>query len=118
MLDASAALAYLQGEPGGEVVAPRLSEAVMGTANLAEVLARMPGRAEATLAEAILLGSGVTMEVVTAADARAAASLHAERPHLSLGDRLCLALARRLSGEALTADRVWGDGDGVVQIRP
>lgn len=42
---------------------------------------------------------------------------------LSLGDRFCLALARRMGAPALTADRPWSAvgaavGVKVVQIRP
>jgi PIN domain nuclease of toxin-antitoxin system len=117
VLDASAALAFITGEPGAEVVEPRLRGALLGTANLSEVLARMPGRAEASLAESLLVASGVVMEPVNTADARTAAAMRAERPHLSLGDRLCLALADRTGSDVLTADRAWGSESGVVQIR-
>jgi PIN domain nuclease of toxin-antitoxin system len=117
VLDASAALAFVMGEPGAEVVEPRLRGALLGTANLSEVLARMPGRAEASLAESLLVASGVVIEPVSIADARAAAAMWAERPRLSLSDRLCLALAARLDSDVLTADRAWGTDSGVVQIR-
>ena len=117
VLDASAALAFIMGEPGAEVVEPRLRGALLGTANLSEVLARMPGRAEASLAESLLVASGVVIEPVCIADARTGAAMRAERPHLSLGDRLCLALADRVKSEVLTADRAWGTGPGIVQIR-
>ena len=36
---------------------------------------------------------------------------------LSLGDRLCLALAERLDTDVLTADTSWGTDDRVRQIR-
>jgi PIN domain nuclease of toxin-antitoxin system len=36
---------------------------------------------------------------------------------LSLADRLCLALAERLSAEVLTADRAWGRAGRIRQIR-
>ena len=40
VLDASALLAVLLREPGGEPIKPRLPEALMSAANLAEVLSR------------------------------------------------------------------------------
>jgi PIN domain nuclease of toxin-antitoxin system len=36
---------------------------------------------------------------------------------LSLGDRLCLALAQRLDADVLTADRAWGEEGLIRQIR-
>lgn len=118
VLDASAVLAYLQGEPGADTVGEHLAGSRLGAANLSEVLARMDGQVEARVAEALLLARGVVIEPVIVDDARGAAMLRAARPHLSLGDRLCLALADRLSAVALTADRAWGSSDGVLQVRP
>jgi ribonuclease VapC len=40
-------------------------------------------------------------------DARLAASFYRHRSGLSLGDRVCLALARSLSAPPMTADRSW-----------
>jgi len=117
VLDASAALAYLQGERGAEIVERHLGSAVIGAANLAEVLGRMSGPAEAGLAESLLVAQGVSVEPVTRDDARLAARMRADRAGLSLGDRLCLALASRRGEDALTADPAWGTGPGIVQIR-
>lgn len=36
---------------------------------------------------------------------------------LSLGDRLCLALGKRLGATVLTADKAWGEGKGIEQVR-
>ena len=118
VLDASAVLAYLQGEPGADVVEQRLPGARLGTANLCEVLSRMGAGVEARVAEALLVARGVTFEPVTGEDARIAAAMRSARPDLSLGDRLCLALAERLGALAVTADRSWGSGERVVQVRP
>jgi len=41
----------------------------------------------------------------------------ASRLGLSLADRLCLALGERLDAEVLTADRSWGSGGRIQQIR-
>jgi PIN domain nuclease of toxin-antitoxin system len=115
VLDASAVLAFLQGEPGAEVVSERLDGAVIGAANWSEVRTRLGGELEGSLADAILVARGVRVEPLTKEDADRAALL-TDRS-LSLGDRLCLALGRRLGEEVLTADRAWGSGEGIVQIR-
>ena len=118
VLDASAVLAYLQDEPGATAVVEHLDHGVLGAANLSEVLARFNGEAEASLVDALLAAKGVRIEPVLQVDARVAARMRHEHPHLSLGDRLCLALAARLDADVVTADRAWGSGGRVVQIRP
>jgi len=117
VLDASAALAFLQGEPGEEAVRDHLPDSVIGSANLAEVLGKVGGALEGRLAEAILVSSGVRVEPVVVEDARLSARMRTSIPGLSLGARLCLALAERLDDVALTADRAWGRSDRVRQIR-
>jgi ribonuclease VapC len=117
VLDASAALAFLQGEKGAEVVSRYLNDSVIGAANLAEVLTRLDGAVERSLAEAILVGSGVRSEAVSADDARRSADIKDSAPGLSLGDRLCLALADRRDDVVLTADQAWGKSDRILQIR-
>ena len=117
VLDASAALAFLQGEKGADVVEQHLSASVIGAANLAEVLTRLGAPVERSLAEAILVTSGVRTEPVSLDDARRCALISDARADLSLGDRLCLALAERLGDVALTADRAWGSSDRIAQIR-
>lgn len=117
VLDASAALAFLLGEPGADVVKEHLSDGVIGAANLCEVLSRFDSVTEAGLAVSLLETWGVRIEPVTRADASQAAALKRSLPHLSLGDRLCLALSERLDVPVLTADRAWGDEGRVRQIR-
>ena len=117
VLDASAVLAFLQGEPGADVVREHLAGSVIGSANLAEVLTKLDGPVERSLAEAILVSSGVRTEPVSADDARRSAEIEDSSSALSLGDRLCLALADRLADVALTADRAWGNSDRIRQIR-
>lgn len=53
VLDASTALAFSQNEQGADVVREHLEGAVLGAANLAEVLSRLGGPVERSLAEAI-----------------------------------------------------------------
>ena len=118
VLDASALLAYLGNEAGAEVVAGAISEgATISTVNLAEALSTLatrgadPAAVVAKLIDRGLLDGAITVEPFTAADATEAARLGplTRSAGLSLADRACLALARRLSREALTADRAWLD---------
>jgi ribonuclease VapC len=116
VLDASALLAHLRDEPGAEVAAEAIaSGAVISTVNLAEVFSRVADRGgdaaqlAAELTQSGLLDGAITVEPFTTADAIEAARLRplTRDAGLSLGDRACLALARRLDAPALTADIDW-----------
>lgn len=119
VLDASAVLAFLQGEQGADAVEDALvAGASCGAANWSEVAQRVRGSdRDWTLARALLESYGVTVEPVTIEDAEWAAARWRRPEGLSLGDRLCLALGRRLATEVFTADRAWGEAEGVRQIR-
>lgn len=110
VLDASALLAGLLKEPGAERVAAALDASVMSAVNLAEVAAGLVrnGAGEREVRSAL---RAVAMTIVPADEelAIAAALLRSvtDPSGLSLGDRFCLALARRLGAPALTADRTW-----------
>lgn len=121
VVDASALLALLQDEPGAEVVTRALSTGVMSVANLAEVLAKAVDRGLDLTRQHLLIASlGIRFEPVTNDDAFASAALRRlEEPDgrvLSLGDRLCLALAWRLDVPVLTADRAWNSVDHGVEV--
>ncbi|SHI62733.1 PIN domain nuclease, a component of toxin-antitoxin system (PIN domain) [Tessaracoccus bendigoensis DSM 12906] len=118
VLDASAVLALLQGEPGAPRVEEALEEGVIGAANWSEVSQKVLSRgADWGQARELLLSYGLRVEPVTEADAELAASLWRPGAGLSLGDRLCLALGRRLGCSTLTADRAWGSTARVEQLR-
>jgi ribonuclease VapC len=111
-LDASALLALLLDEPGGEKVTAALDGGLLCTANLAEVVSHYAklGASRRDI-EAMLQPLPVTVVPVDAALSYEAAML---RPltlpgGLSLGDRYCLALARREGLPAVTAERRWPD---------
>jgi len=111
VLDASALLAVLYGEPGTDQLSPQLlSAATSSTVNLAEVQSRLvsqgidPGDAwEATLSPIR------EATVFTSEHAKIAGNLVAQTSPLglSLGDRACLALAIALRVPVYTADRAW-----------
>ncbi|WP_419947486.1 type II toxin-antitoxin system VapC family toxin [Candidatus Palauibacter sp.] len=125
VLDASAVLAALLNEPGAVRVERALKRgAAMSSVNVAEVAARLSqdGLPSVTVASVV---RGLGIEIIPF-DRQAALLSGAYRPQtqrhgLGLGDRACLATARRLGLPALTADRSWTDleidGVKVVQIR-
>jgi ribonuclease VapC len=119
VFDASALLAYLQGEAGSdEVEAGLQGEAACGAANWSEIAQKLRAHGrDWPLSRALLLASGLRVEAVTRDDAERAAQLWRAGSGLSLGDRLCLALAERLDAEAWTADQAWGSAGRVRQIR-
>ncbi len=119
VLDASALLALVQGEPGGAEVEARLRGSRISAVNLSEVLAK-------GLERGVGLDDGLErlealrlrVEPFDAALAAAAAALRPATRHagLSLGDRACLALAGRLGLPALTAEGAWRGLDVGVRI--
>ncbi len=116
VLDASALLAYLQGEPGGDRVREAIGRgATVSAVNWAETLSKLadagedPDQAARRLLEAGPLLRAVVVHPFDEAQAREAARL---RPltrslGLSLGDRACLALGKSLGVPVLTADGSW-----------
>lgn len=114
VLDASALLVWLQGEPGADEV--RLEDAYMNSVNWSEVLqkANQRGVATASLREELEV-LGLRFGPFTVAEgARAAELWPATRPlGLSLADRACLATALVRDAVAVTADRAWSRVEGV-----
>jgi ribonuclease VapC len=98
---------------------------VIGTANLGEVLSKLadegqdPGRLADRLERRGLLGQALIPEPLTQEDAIRIGWL---RPRtrdagLSLSDRACLSVARRLGLPVLTMDRSWAELDVGVDVR-
>lgn len=111
VLDASALIAVLNGEPGGAYVEQAITKgAAISTVNLAEVVTRLVQRGldREAVDEAL---SETPLEVVPFDEDQAYRTgllQPATRPAgLSLGDRACLALAEQRGLPALTADRAW-----------
>ena len=125
LLDASAILAALYEEPGCNRVHEALrTGAAMSTVNVAEVSAHLRARDwRSGQVKDVFDDLGID---VLPFDRTTALLSGAYRPHtrhlgLGLGDRACLATARRARLPVLTADRVWERvklrGVNVVLIR-
>ncbi|MGL6075460.1 MAG: type II toxin-antitoxin system VapC family toxin [Fimbriiglobus sp.] len=119
VLDSSAFLALLLGEPGQEIVRPHLSKAVISSVNYAEVLRRatkLTGSVDTALYQ--VDRQRVPVVDFNAEQARVSATLVASTPPfgLSLSDRVCLSLAMVRKCPVLTADRAWGKLDLAISI--
>lgn len=110
VLDASALLALLLGEPGADKVKAALDGSLMSTVNVAEVVSHYAKLgADRRDIEAMLRPLPIRLIPLDAALSYDAGML---RPitlegGLSLGDRCCLALAKREGLPTLTAERRW-----------
>ena len=122
VLDASALLVLLKGEPGSDKVIDALKEgAAISAIYFSEVIARLN---ESIMTEEAIHEALDSLELdIVGFDTQNAYKagmlrLVTKRAGLSLGDRACLALAQQLNLPAITADRVW-EGlvpDVVVQV--
>ena len=110
VFDSSAILAVLLSEPGSDRVLPVLEGGCLSTVNLIEVHTRMISLgADPTRAWNRVLDFQCQICPLTETQARVAAELFtATRPYgLSLGDRVCLALAIERKAKVYTTDRIW-----------
>lgn len=114
VLDSSAIIALLKGEPGSEIVANHLSDAAISAVNVQEIAKKM---LEAGMPEAVVRQTLDELRLTVMPhgndDALQAASLFAATRKIGsgLGDRSCMALAIRLRAPALTTDRAWAKLD-------
>ena len=121
VLDASAVLVLVQGEPGSELVARSIPGALISAVNYAEVVGK--------LADAGMPGDQIALALsslglrVMPLDEHAATDVGLLRPAtrnrgLSLGDRACLALGVASGLPVLTSDRAWAEVDvgAVVEV--
>lgn len=119
VLDASAVMAVLLDEPGSTVVEEALDHAALGAVNLSEVAAALVKNGNSVV-QARALIAALGLETVPADHEMAldAGSLRqiTDRAGLSLADRFCLALGRRLSAPVLTADRAWATVAQIVDV--
>jgi len=112
VLDASALLAMVQDEPGGDRVAAMLLDSrktvLVSTLNWSETFDRLlrAGVPEDTV-ELLLSRIGAQTVDFDPEQAKIAAKLRLTSPALSLADRACLALAITRKATAWTTDKIW-----------
>lgn len=110
VLDASALLAYLHGEPGDARVREAIDAAGICAVNWSEVIQKaLAAQVDVRGMREDLTQLGLTILAYTPVQAELAGRLWSDTRELglSLADRACLALALDASVPVLTADRVW-----------
>lgn len=121
VLDASAVLALLYREPGESKVSEYIQrvDTAISMVNLAEVLSKqqevgIPAEGALSLFELL----GIEIFKFDREDSLQTAKLRNQTKAygLSLGDRACLALGRRLNRTVLTADQIWSKLNVGVEI--
>lgn len=120
VLDSSAIIAFLQREPGAEVVAKVITRSIVSTVNAAEIVAKLIQFGltanEAVDAMKALPVRKIPFDLNQALTAGAMWN-RGKNLGLSLGDRACLALAEAMKLPALTSDRRWIDFNANIEIR-
>ena len=122
VMDASALLALMQGERGGNVVNDLITEheCVASIVNIVEV---GTGLVDKGLAPVHLARTLKELDVQTIdfdlEQALVCASLRVttRQAGLSLGDRACLALAQLMKGTAVTSDSAWVDVADAADVK-
>ncbi len=110
VLDASAILAYLEGESGSTDVEKVLDEAAVSAVNIAEVASKLAERgAPADRIRQTIQALGVEVLPCDETIAYQIGNLRRSTKALglSLGDRACLATALQHNVRVITADRHW-----------
>ena len=119
VLDASAVLAGLRNETGGDRVLPVMGMSLLGAVNLAEIATRLLDLG-ISAADIDGLPERLRCEVVPFDEdlALSVGRLRVQTRHfgLSLGDRACLALAQREGLPVLTGDQAWAALDVGVEV--
>ncbi|HEY9703764.1 MAG TPA: type II toxin-antitoxin system VapC family toxin [Allocoleopsis sp.] len=129
ILDSSAFLAYLRDESGADIVENALIDGCyISIINWAEVLSKIvdlgenPAGIIKQLKDEGLLENSLVIIDFTEEDAMTIAQLRSLTKNLglSLGDRACIALGKRLNLPVLTADKIWNNlsiGIKIILIR-
>ncbi len=120
VLDTSALIALVRGQPGAGRVAAVLTTACVSAVNLAEAYGRLIRRGRAP-EETVRQIARLRLHVVPFDEAQAAIAATLCEPDrfagLSLGERACLALATHLSLPVLTTEQSWSEHDLPVEVQ-
>jgi PIN domain nuclease of toxin-antitoxin system len=110
ILDSSAVIALLKGEPGHNEVRNHVKRAVISAVNMTEVATYL-ARAGSTLSEVQQIINRLPIQIIPFDESFVAVTgiLYQQTKNLglSLGDRACLALGLFKKLPILTSDRVW-----------
>lgn len=120
VLDASAVLAVLYGEPTTTVLADAINDTPFCSAvNLAEIASKLSRNGDGERIAPLLDELTLAIVPLTEEFAMAAGELEpvGRRLGLSLADRCCLATAAAFDAVALTTDRAWLELPSVVADR-
>ena len=112
VLDASALIALFRDEPGADVVADHIGDALISAVNLQEVVKALLRRGIALdIAREMIAGLHLEVRSHDAQSAFAAAALWhpTEKFGSGLGDRSCMALAIAEGLPVLTTDKAWAE---------
>jgi PIN domain nuclease of toxin-antitoxin system len=120
VLDASALLALLQSERGAKIVADEIQGAAISAVNLGEAAQRQY-RDGKTSTEFEAMATAFALNIISvdgplALDAAEIREI-ARQKGLSQADCICLALAKRLGVNAMTADQKWLEIAGEVGVK-
>jgi ribonuclease VapC len=115
LLDASAVIAFIRKEPGGEIVLARVSneQSLISSVNLTEVKGKLVGAGDFTpkqvIAELETLSALIQPIPYSLEQAELGAWWYARKNpyNLSLGDCACLGTAEALGAEILSAEKSW-----------
>ena len=116
VLDASALLALLLGEPGADKVRATLADSAVASVNLSEIVGYFARNGVAEKDIRLVLDPLPIARIPFDERLAFAAGMllpTTRKAGLSFGDRACLALATRLGVQALTADRSW---QGIAEV--
>jgi ribonuclease VapC len=120
VVDSSVVLAYLFGEPGGEMLATAMAHgSVMSSVNKVEVVNRqMRDGVDGATAVAALSALGLPSIPFDEGMLEITAAIlpFVKQANLSLGDCICLATAKVAGLPALTADRRWQEIESDIGV--
>jgi len=112
VVDASALLAAIHNEKGGDYVQESIQQCVISSINWSEVLQKLArAGADVDQIETSLKALGLSIIDYNEEDAHITASLWsiAKDFGLSLADRACIATGMRLKTTVITANKVWAE---------
>ena len=121
VLDTSALLAWIQGEPGGDCVAGLLTqECKLSAVNLAELVTKLLNNNHSAPQNLGLQLRTLGTEICAFSEAQAISAgllrKQTRNKGLSLGDRACLSLAMELQAVVLTGDKAWKELNLPIEI--